>query len=571
MRSPAAVAALLLIGCVVPAPAAPWWTTLDSRALAELRPQDCTQDIPKPWQVEGDLRLVPDGTTVKPPDSPEPLEVRLSDSSQVPAVLEATKKTVRLLAGGPDWQRYAVTANVRLSPAGGSIALAAACTRAGKTVQPGCQVSITANKALPMQLTMGAADRDGPLSFPLHPSSAKVRRVKAVPLMLMPNIAAWTSLEHDRRTDEEKKAARSRAGRDFVGVAPALDRWFRLRVEVTPAEARFWVDGLLVGTLPAPRWTQGGVCLTLNYGDRVRHVRVEAIPAACDGYLPLDLTARCNRDRLVPDKDPASTAFVPESLPAGEQFIAVGGVPFHWTAAPQRPNCLDLSAAALRGGQEYIRTDAASGDVRRLLLRVPKRQYRALAILAAADPREKSLNVLNVRMLKPSARHGVGRLRGDPPLERDGARERGGPAGAGSAAGPARRRAAADRSAARQDAHSGPAVAGARAVGPRRVPGLSQQSGRMVPGAGPDQSAGDARLSRAGAAAQRRADPGGVAGGKSGRDVRDLRRAGARVRPAAAAGVHAALDEPHGVGPPGQRRGDHDRLLRQQENADVSL
>ena len=247
MRTPAAVAALLLIGCATYAPAAPWWTTLDSRVLAELRPQDCTQDIPKPWQVEGDLRLVADGTTVKPPDSPEPLEARMNDSPRAPAVLEATRNTVRLMAGGPDWQRYAVTAEVRFSPAGGSIALA----------------------------------------------------------------------------------------------------------------------------------------------------------AACDGYVPLDLTARCNRERLTLDKDPATTAFAPETLPAGEQFIAVGGVPFYWTAAPLRSNCLDLGAAALRGGQEYIRTDATSGDLRRLLLRVPKRQYRALALLAAADPRDKTLNVLNVRMLKP--------------------------------------------------------------------------------------------------------------------------------------------------------------------------
>lgn len=379
----------LLVYSVVGATAAekssPWWTALDCAVLAELRPGEFEQAVPKGWQVlQGGFSVVSDDAAAAGPHK----------------ALEAKAARSSLYAGDADWQRYAVTAEVKFSTvASGTVSLAAGCALDGKNVKPGYQVNLAATKGQSYRLGMGAADREGTIEFPQVSIVNTRRKLKATPLLLKPNLDAWTSTDLLNNRPELKNQTRQKLDREFADVLPVTERWFRLRVEVTPLQARLWVDGILVASVDGPRWTQGGVCLSMNRGDRVRCLRVETLPERCDGFLPLDLAARCNRDGL--SRSDKGFAFDPAGLPSPERFITVNGVPFHWSARAGRPNCLDISVATFRGQEQYIRTDAAGGDPRRLLLRAPKRQYRALAIVAAADTDEKTTNVLNVRMFKP--------------------------------------------------------------------------------------------------------------------------------------------------------------------------
>jgi len=367
-----------------------WWKDVSGRVLVEMNCPDFELDTPAPWTVKGGPLAVTedkwDANEDIPKAAPEPERPAPGGRRKV---LQAARD-VELTAGNAEWGRYAVTAEVMAGPTGRPVTLAAAVLLEAGRTQPGYQVELRGNKGSTVELWMSASERSGDL---LTDVRGEKKSKRWLPLRLVPN---------QRLAGEVSEAQRTRAAaeyrRDCETTTPWSQQWFRLRVEVTPCQARMWVNGVLVASVDWPQWTKGGIALHLNTGDRVRSLRVEGLPPSSDGYLPLDLTSRHNGDGLDKGDLGDGAAFDSSALPKAGRFVEVGGVPFCWNAAPGKPNHVDLGK--IKGLGAYILCDAASGD-RRMRLRVPKRQYRQLAIVAASDTRSGGTsNVLNVRMFK---------------------------------------------------------------------------------------------------------------------------------------------------------------------------
>jgi len=353
---------------------ASWWRPVESQSLAELR--DGT--LPGWTILQGKLELVRD------------------DGHGEGHALEA-RTTARLWAGNNDWERYTVTAEVKLRPAR-YVFLAAACERDGKKVAVGYELGLAAIKGRPFRLMTRARDRNGRIPRPRVASLGRVLDRPEVGFRLRPDFDRWLARLRRRNRERAEKLAESYE-REFKHIPNHEQRWFRLRVEITPHQARMWFDGILVASVDRPKWSRGGVSLLMMPGNRVRSVRVETLPTSTDGFLPLDLSALCNGEGVGGDLGDRH-AFDPPRLPQMGRFVEVQGTPFLWTVAPGRANTLDISKAAFREQQAYILTGADQRDPRRMILRVPKRQYRALAVIAAANTDQNATNVLNVRMFK---------------------------------------------------------------------------------------------------------------------------------------------------------------------------
>ena len=316
---------------------------------------------------------------------------------------------VQLRLGSADWERYAVTAEVMLGGSREPLTLAVA---EGKDARPGYQLELRAQPGDKFKALTSASSRDGDLLT----RAVRERRVKHwLPLWARPDPQALGYSE----SEKAREAAVRRLHAEFAAALGWDERWLRLRAEVTPRQARLWADGLLVASADFPKWARGPASLTLNRGDRVRLLRVEKLPPEIDGFLPLDLTARFNANAIGPriaDGLPAirrsppgdlgdGRSLRPEALPRADcrqsAFIQVGGVPFSWNCGPGKPNQLDVGQVDYRGREAYVRTEAASNDPKRVMLRVPRRQYSQIVLIAAADTRADCTPVLNVRMVKP--------------------------------------------------------------------------------------------------------------------------------------------------------------------------
>ena len=390
----------VLLACALAARGAeapPWWRELPGKALRELSCAEFEFDTSRRWHVRGGT-LAPvedklDGPVPKAPDEP-------GDTRPARVVLDA-KGRVELSTGGPDWERYAVTAEVMLGDSGKPAALAAATTLDGPKLQIGYQVELRGEKGDPYRTWASASSRDGDLVIRRSADGKKAKdgSAGASPsrFLMRPDLQAWAASE----VKEQTAAALKRFGAEFAGAPIWPQHWFRLRIEITHRQARLWVDGALVASVDEPRWTKGSICLTLNHGDRVRSLRIEPIPLLADGFLPLDLSARFNANGLDDGDLGDGHSFRSSALPPPGRFIEVDGVPFHWSSAQGKPNHLDLSNGAGRDSRSYIFTDAASNDPKRVLLRVPRRQYNQLVLLAAADARKDITRVLNARFVKP--------------------------------------------------------------------------------------------------------------------------------------------------------------------------
>lgn len=350
-----------------------WWREIESQVLAELRPGDFTKGTPDGWTIlHGALKVV---------EHEQP-------------VLEAERST-RLWVGGKGWERYAATAEVKLQPARYAY-LAAACERDGRKVRPGYELGVAAIKSRPFMLMTRVADRKGRLPRPRVTSMG--RRMDSVERgsWLKPDFNAWVPRAY-RRKSELKERFLASLEREFKDVQDHQHRWFRMRIEITPLQTRMWLDGILMASVERPTWTRGGVSLFLLAGNRVRSLRVETLPSATDAFLPLNLTSHYNGQGVGGDLGDRR-AFGHANLPKPSQLIHAQGIPFRWDIEPGQPNTLDISEVKYRGEAAYRMTHAEHRDPKRMILRVPRRQYRALAIIAAANT--KLPNVLNVRMLK---------------------------------------------------------------------------------------------------------------------------------------------------------------------------
>jgi len=361
---------------------AAWWRELPAEAVFELNVGEFELAPPPSCRVVGGpFKPVEDrwGSRVVPPPLPQAPGPREGKPLRA---LEA-ERGARLCVGGPDWERYAVAAEVMLGS--GRLLTLGVATADGEDGKPGYQLELRASKGDKFKVDASASCRDGDVVT----RTVRGKKVKSwLRLGMRPDLRGLAY----SYSEEASKAALKKLQAEFGATTGWDERWFRLRVELAPLQVRLWADGQLVASVDRPKWTRGGVCLSLNAGDRVRLLRVERLPREADGFVPLDLVARFNGEGCeLPDG----------RVPPPGRFVDVGGVPFHWGGAPGRPNHLDLSKVAFRGRHGYIRCEATGNDPKRILLRVPRRQYRQIALLAAAAARPGATSALNVRMVKP--------------------------------------------------------------------------------------------------------------------------------------------------------------------------
>ena len=372
------------------------WREISSRPLADMAAVTlATTDLPAGWDLlAGRLELVPDPGFDKPGSPREPLE---SASTNAAHVLKAAGY-VRLWAGNTHWARYVVTAAVTI-PEGNWAMLSAACARNGNTVIPGYALKVWAVRSRPFELGTQIFDRHGVIPRPRATSTG--RRYPKLAPALRPDFAAWVARI---RPPERADRLLAEYEREFEHVRGHQERWFEMRVDITPRQARLWLDGILMASVEQPDRTDGGVSVELAPGARLRSIRVETIPETRDGFLPLDLGILRNGQAIGGDLGDGY-AFSGEGLPRTNGMIEVEGIPFRWPSPSAGPNSVDISRVAYRGEAPYRLTCPEDRDPKRVMARVPGRQYRELALIAAANTDSGETNRLNVRMIKSGRGH----------------------------------------------------------------------------------------------------------------------------------------------------------------------
>ncbi len=165
------------------------------------------------------------------------------------------------------------------------------------------------------------------------------------------------------------------------------NQWLDLRVDVVGQRVTIWVQGLVAHSFALDKPAQGAVSVALYRGDQVRQVKVTAVDSL-SRFEPvtLDRLAQGVSKKLVKPK-----------------AAQVNGVPFQTPSNPYA--VLDLSAAGWvdqrRDPQSYYEHDDGGPyfleDPRMPFLRVPRWDYCAMHLLAAADDDANKTNVLTVR------------------------------------------------------------------------------------------------------------------------------------------------------------------------------
>jgi len=304
-----------------------------------------------------------------------------------------------LRAGSSSWHRYAVIADVHAFP-GRWITLAAACAGSRETLRCGGTIQLKALKGEPHTLITRVTEDGQKIRRPEVTRGGRLFAPINHRHSLLPDFASWWPRPRAQRDQERYQSRLERYRRKYPRIPTHQERWLRLRIEMTRSQLRLWLEGQLLASVDQPRRTQGGIMLSLPAGSRLRQARVDPLPAAVKGFLPLDLIPHFNGQALQGQLGDGY-AFSAKKMPPAGTFISVGGVPFYWTAAPGRANSLDISRARFRGLRPYVSASADRPDVSRIIIRVPKKQYRTLAVIGAADTNPLSTNVLNVRMFKP--------------------------------------------------------------------------------------------------------------------------------------------------------------------------
>jgi hypothetical protein len=398
-------------GAATDAPApTPWWQDLQGEVLAELKcaeADDILHTLPAPWQLRKGTFKIQKAVSLKAPDSGALMDSLLGEEPAKPAphsdrpshvFLEITE-SLELAAGDASWRDYAVDAEIMLGSER-EVALSVANAPDGRA---GYSIAIKGASDKTLIYLRCSAPKDG------EPAAADNARETAtwIPYRLrldLKRVAASSdalysesgpSLEEQKRRYEALLSAESTPDQYWDS------RWLRLRIEVTRRQARMWVEGTLAGSLDFPARSGGGIALSLNEKDQLRALMVRRIPDQTAGFLPLDLAGKFNNNGLGEGGDLGDgTALDAAALPPAGRYIAVRNIPFYWNCSAGKSNNIDMTQATVRGGGRLFFYDANDGDRKRVMLRVPRRQYNELALLVAADNRSAATNELTVRMLK---------------------------------------------------------------------------------------------------------------------------------------------------------------------------
>ncbi len=171
-------------------------------------------------------------------------------------------------------------------------------------------------------------------------------------------------------------------------------RWFPVRLETTPEEAWIAFDGRTLTPVPLEGNPPASVRFRLPAGSTLRHLVVREGGWRRGGYRPVSLGGYT---------DPMA---VRAQISREGGVLQVGGIPFLWNNGA----AIDIGQAGFRLRKKpsgpgslyqnpFNSISAMDGDPLTILLRVPKRVYRRMYVLAAVPSKEHSPR-LTVRLAR---------------------------------------------------------------------------------------------------------------------------------------------------------------------------
>jgi len=369
-----------------------WWKECSAKTLARVTGD---QAEPPGWTVKGTLSTSAD-----------------ADRRILTA---ATQGGVTLSAGGDDWSRYLVSADIQLR--GDGRAILSACT--GTEAASGYHLQAWGEAdTIHIAAYSGTADLWDRKTF-------KYREAGSSP--------SYTVRMSTTRVDEllrDAAKARDQLSRDWVDGMPlqlyetrrvkeltefrkrlaaqrsSRERWTRLSIEVGARAVRLWIDGRLVGEEREPVRTSGGVRLALPAGCRLSDLTVLHPPAINEKYLPLDMEGYCNAT-ITGQAIPGDGSRFPEGMASPAPWVEAGGVPFRVSAAQEpRMDHVDVGESSpfesglANDNDTYAGIDGGmTRNPARIVLRIPKGWYTEALLLCAADHEPDTDPVVSLRFV----------------------------------------------------------------------------------------------------------------------------------------------------------------------------
>lgn len=195
---------------------------------------------------------------------------------------------------------------------------------------------------------------------------------------------------------------------DMASVQGHNHKWLEARIELRKGEARFWLDGRLVGIKKdASINPDGSVRMDLSPGVQLADWRMERLGEASKGFEPLALGGYANA-RTFLDGESVKTI----SLPPADMIVKVEGIPFIFPGVNTEGNDhIDVGRSFYRQAnqegyfQSYLQRWAGSSyrDPARIQLRLPNAPYDTLYLIAASDDERDSVPLLTAQFFRPAA------------------------------------------------------------------------------------------------------------------------------------------------------------------------
>ncbi|MCX7705747.1 MAG: hypothetical protein N2115_05765, partial [bacterium] len=336
-----------------------WWQKIPAGIITKLDINSFDKSVSPGWSVSGLLKMV-------------------EDPQSGSVFLQADKDT-EIVAGVPQWNQYSVISEIMLGEKG-TATLSAANEQTQSGIVKGYQIELYGDRKNNALIYYSASSYAEDL---ITSTAGGVKRKQWLQLYLVPK-------------EETEK---------FPGWQ---NSWVRLKIEILPQQARLWINGILISSVDFPERKTGGIRLFLPKGHKLKNLQVSAIPEDIAGYLPLDLSYQYNGKCFDTGDLGDGYSIDANTLPTSDEFIKIGGIPFFFSARADGRDNLDVSLVKRKPAyygsandpNSYFKASATnpSGTI---MLRVPKRQYTHMAIIATCDTRTNFGTQLNIRMFKP--------------------------------------------------------------------------------------------------------------------------------------------------------------------------
>ncbi len=194
------------------------------------------------------------------------------------------------------------------------------------------------------------------------------------------------------------------AERDYAAIPETGSVWARIRVDVTPGNARVYRDGLFFQELPVPPPTEGRVLVQVPPGVKLASLIVTRFQPTEEQFYPIPLDEIVNAAGNLDGK----------SLPQPGLIKTLEGIPFLFPPRSAGGDHVDIGKSLFRFRETSGSYDGFSSprvtwrpastlDPERLMVRVPKRSYGKLWVVAGAANDPGKIPVLTARFFKPLA------------------------------------------------------------------------------------------------------------------------------------------------------------------------